>query len=185
VPMEQMTKEIRNRAKAINYGINYGQSPFGLSQLLNIEQKEAKDYIERYFEKYPKVKAYLENTLSFVQEHGYVTTMFGRRRYVPEIRSRDRMVFLAAQRAAINTPLQGTSADIIKLAMIAIQKELDARKSSALMIMQVHDELVFEVTEKEKDEVAEMVRSKMESVIDLVVPLTVDLSIGKNWREAK
>jgi DNA polymerase-1 len=185
VPMDQMTKEIRNRAKAINYGINYGQSPFGLSQLLNIEQKEAKDYIERYFEKYPKVKAYLENTLNFVQEHGYVTTMFGRRRYVPEIRSRDRMVFLAAQRAAINTPLQGTSADIIKLAMIQIQKELDKRKSSALMIMQVHDELVFEVPEKEKDEIAEMVRSKMESVTKLIVPLTVDLSIGKNWREAK
>jgi DNA polymerase-1 len=111
--------------------------------------------------------------------------MFGRRRYVPEIRSRDRMVFLAAQRAAINTPLQGTSADIIKLAMIAIQKELDARKSSALMIMQVHDELIFEVPEKEKDEIAEMVRSKMESVTKLVVPLTVDLSVGKNWREAK
>ncbi|MCI0613613.1 DNA polymerase I [bacterium] len=185
VPMDKMTKEIRNRAKAINYGINYGQSPFGLSQLLNIEQKEAKEFIERYFEKYPKVKAYLDNTLNFVQEHGYVTTMFGRRRYVPEIRSRDRMVFLAAQRAAINTPLQGTSADIIKLAMIEIQKELDTRKSSALMIMQVHDELVFEVPENEKDEIAEMVRSKMESVTKLVVPLTVDLSIGKNWREAK
>ncbi len=185
VPMDKMTKDIRNQAKAINYGINYGQSPFGLAQLLGIDQKEAKQFIDRYFEKYPKVKAYLESTLGFVQEHGYVTTLFGRRRYVPEIRSRDRNVFLAAQRAAINTPLQGTSADIIKLAMIAIQKELEARKSSAVMIMQVHDELVFEVPEKEKDEIAEMVRTKMESVYKLVVPLTVDLSIGKNWREAK
>jgi DNA polymerase-1 len=185
VPMEQMTKEIRNKAKAINYGINYGQSPFGLSQLLGIEQKEAKEYIERYFEKYSKVKAYLESTLEFVREHGYVTTLFGRRRYIPEIRSRDRMVFLAAQRAAINTPLQGTAADIIKLAMIEIQKELDKNKSSARMIMQVHDELVFEVNDAEKKEVSEMVREKMENIYELIVPLTVDLSIGKNWREAK
>ena len=185
VPMEQMTKDIRNRAKAINYGINYGQSPFGLSQLLGIDQKEAKQYIDRYFEKYAKVKAYLESTLEFVREHGYVTTLFGRRRYIPEIRSRDRMVFLAAQRAAINTPLQGTAADIIKLAMISIQNELDKSKSSARMIMQVHDELVFEVSDAEKNEVSEMVREKMENVYKLVVPLTVDLSVGKNWREAK
>ena len=185
VPMEQMTKDIRNKAKAINYGINYGQSPFGLSQLLGIEQKEAKEYIERYFEKYSKVKAYLESTLEFVREHGYVTTLFGRRRYIPEIRSRDRMVFLAAQRAAINTPLQGTAADIIKLAMIEIQKELDKNSSSARMIMQVHDELVFEVNDEEKNEVSEMVREKMENIYKIVVPLTVDLSVGKNWREAK
>jgi DNA polymerase-1 len=185
VPMEEMTKDIRNKAKAINYGINYGQSPFGLSQLLGIDQKEAKDYIERYFEKYAKVKAYLESTLEFVREHGYVTTLFGRRRYIPEIRSRDRMVFLAAQRAAINTPLQGTAADIIKLAMIEIQKELDQNQSSARMIMQVHDELVFEVNDDEKEDVSKMVREKMENVYKLVVPLTVDLSIGKNWREAK
>ena len=185
VPMEQMTKDIRNRAKAINYGINYGQSPFGLSQLLGIDQKEAKQYIDRYFEKYAKVKAYLESTLEFVREHGYVITLFGRRRYIPEIRSRDRMVFLAAQRAAINTPLQGTAADIIKLAMISIQNELDKSKSSARMIMQVHDELVFEVSDADKNEVSEMVREKMENVYKLVVPLTVDLSVGKNWREAK
>lgn len=185
VPMEKMTKEIRNQAKAINYGINYGQSPFGLSQLLGIEQKAAKEYIDRYFRKYPKVKAYLDQTLQFVLEHGYVTTMFGRRRYIPEIRSRDRMVFMAAQRAAINSPLQGSAADIIKLAMLAVQKELEQRKMQTKMTMQVHDELVFEVPEREKDEAAAIIRREMQSVCKLVVPLTVDLSIGKNWREAK
>ncbi len=185
VPMEQMTKEIRNQAKAINYGINYGQSPFGLAQLLGIDQREAKDYIDRYFQKYPRVKAYLDQTLEFVKEKGYVTTMFGRRRYLPEIRSRDRNVYMAAQRAAVNTPLQGTAADIIKIAMIEVQNEIDRRKMSVKMIMQVHDELVFEVSENEKNLAATMVKEKMESVCELVVPLTVDLSIGRNWREAK
>ncbi|MGH9856304.1 MAG: DNA polymerase, partial [Acidobacteriota bacterium] len=185
VPMEMMTKEIRNQAKAINYGINYGQSPFGLSQLLGIEQKAAKEYIERYFEKYPKVKAYLDETKRFVMEHGYVTTMFGRRRYIPEIRSKDRMVFMAAERAAINSPLQGSAADIIKLAMLAVQKEIQSRKMQTKMIMQVHDELVFEVPDNEKVEVSAVIQKEMQSVCKLIVPLTVDLSIGKNWREAK
>jgi len=185
VPMEMMTKEIRNQAKAINYGINYGQSPFGLSQLLGIDQRAAKEYIERYFQKYTGVKAYLDSTLEFVKANGYVTTMFGRRRYLPEIRSKDRIVFQAAQRAAVNTPLQGTAADIIKLAMIEVQKEIEQRKFRSKMIMQVHDELVFEVPEAEKESVAAMVKDKMENVCKLVVPLTVDLSIGKNWCEAK
>jgi DNA polymerase-1 len=185
VPMDKMTKEIRNQAKAINYGINYGQSPFGLSQLLGIEQKEARDYIDRYFAKYPKIKAYLDSTLEFVKEHGYVETMFGRRRYIPEIRSRDRMVFLAAQRAAINSPLQGSAADIIKLAMMAVQNELEKLKLRTKMTMQVHDELVFETPEIEKETAAERIREKMQNVCKLVVPLTVDLSIGRNWREAK
>jgi DNA polymerase-1 len=185
VPMEKMTKEIRNQAKAINYGINYGQSPFGLSQLLGIEQKDAKDYIDRYFLKYPGVKAYLESTLEFVKNHGYVVTMFGRRRYIPDIHSRDRNVFMAAQRAAVNTPLQGSAADIIKIAMVEVQKEIEDQKWGARMIMQVHDELVFEVSEEEKETVARMVKSKMENVCKIAVPLTVDLSIGKNWREAK
>lgn len=185
VPMEKMTKDIRNRAKAINYGINYGQSPFGLAQLLGIDQKEAKDFIDRYFEKYPKVKAYLEGTMQFVQEHGYVETMFGRRRYIPEIRSRDRNVFLAAQRAAVNTPLQGTAADIIKLAMIELQQEVEKRGLGSRMTMQVHDELVFEVPEAEKEEVSKLVRDRMENVCKLAVPLTVDLSLGRNWLEAK
>lgn len=185
VPMEKMTKDIRNQAKAINYGINYGQSPFGLAQLLGIEQRDAKDYIDRYFQKYPGVKAYLDQTIEFVKTHGYVTTMFGRRRYIPDIRSRDRNVFMAAQRAAVNTPLQGSAADIIKIAMVEVQKEIQNRNMDVRMIMQVHDELVFEVSEQEKETVAKMVKEKMESVCELVVPLTVDLSIGKNWREAK
>jgi DNA polymerase I len=185
VPMERMTKEIRNQAKAINYGINYGQSPFGLSQLLGIEQKAAKEYIERYFQKYPKVKSYLDQTSQFVLEHGYVKTMFGRRRYIPEIRSKDRMVFLAAQRAAINSPLQGSAADIIKLAMLAVQKQIEKNRMKVKMIMQVHDELVFEVPDEEKNAAAAMIREEMQSVCELIVPLTVDLSIGKNWREAK
>lgn len=185
VPMEKMTKDIRNRAKAINFGINYGQSPFGLSQLLGIEQKEAKDFIDRYFQKYPGVRAYIEKSLQSAQEKGYVTTMFGRRRYIPEIHSRDRNVQTAAQRAAINTPLQGTAADIIKLAMIEVQKEIEQRKLAARMIMQVHDELVFEVPENEVEAVSKLVRDRMENVCSLAVPLTIDLSVGKNWREAK
>ena len=185
VPMEKMTKDIRNQAKAINYGINYGQSPFGLAQLLGIEQRDAKDYIDRYFQKYPGVKAYLDQTLEFVKTNGYVTTMFGRRRYIPDIRSRDRNVFMAAQRAAVNTPLQGSAADIIKIAMVEVQNEIQNRKMDVRMIMQVHDELVFEVSEPEKEAVAKMVKEKMENVCELIVPLTVDLSIGKNWREAK
>ena len=185
VPMEMMTKEIRNQAKAINYGINYGQSPFGLSQLLGIDQRAAKEYIERYFQKYTGVKAYLDGTVEFVKANGYVATMFGRRRYLPEIRSKDRTVFQAAQRAAVNTPLQGTAADIIKLAMIEVQREIEKSKFRSQMIMQVHDELVFEVREDEKESVAAMVKEKMENVCKLVVPLTVDLSIGRNWREAK
>lgn len=185
VPMDQMTKDVRNRAKAINYGINYGQSPFGLSQLLGIEQKEAKEFIDRYFQKYPGVKAYIDQTLEFVKEHGYVASMFGRRRYVPEIRSKDRTVFMAAQRAAINSPLQGSAADIIKLAMIEIQKVLDAGNWKTRMTMQVHDELVFEVPEEEKPKAADMIKEKMEGIVQLKVPLTVDISIGKNWREAK
>ncbi len=185
VPMEEMTKEIRNQAKAINYGINYGQSPFGLSQLLGIDQKEAKAFIERYFLKYPKVKAYLDRTLEFVKANGYVETMFGRRRYIPEIRSSDRNVFFAAQRAAVNSPLQGSASDIIKLAMIAVQEQIRIHGLRTKMTMQVHDELVFEVPEEELETAAGMVREKMETVCKLVVPLTVDLSIGKNWREAK
>ena len=185
VPMEKMTKDIRNRAKAINYGINYGQSPFGLAQLLGIDQREAKEFIDRYFERYPKVKAYLEGTMQFVQKNGYVETMFGRRRYIPEIRSRDRNVFLSAQRAAVNTPLQGTAADIIKLAMIQLQAELERRKLKSRMTMQVHDELVFEIPEGEKDEMSVVVRDGMENVCKLAVPLTVDLSLGRNWLEAK
>lgn len=185
VPMEKMTKEIRNRAKAINYGINYGQSPFGLAQLLGIEQKVAKEFIDRYFEKYPKVKAFVETTMAFVQEHGYVETMFGRRRYIPEIRSRDRNVFLAAQRAAINTPLQGAAADIIKLAMIVLQQDIEQRKLKTRMTMQVHDELVFEVPEAEIEEVSALVKDRMENVHKLVVPLTVDICLGRNWLEAK
>lgn len=185
VPMDQMTKDIRNQAKAINYGINYGQSPFGLSQLLGIEQKDAKKYIEDYFEKYPKVKEYLDSTVVFAIQNGYVQTLFGRRRYIPEIHSKDRMVFMAAQRAAINTPLQGTAADIMKLAMIAVQQEIEKTKCQARVIMQVHDELVLEVPDREKESVSAMVKEKMEGVCKMVVPLTVDISIGRNWHEAK
>ena len=131
------------------------------------------------------MKQYLDRTLESVRANGYVSTLFGRRRYIPEIWSKDRNVFLAAQRAAVNSPLQGTSADIIKLAMIAVQNEIEARNLHSKMIMQVHDELVFEVTDPEKGLMAEMVRDKMEKVCELAVPLTVDLSIGRNWREAK
>ena len=183
VPIDQMDKETRDRAKAVNFGIVYGISAFGLAAQLGIPQAEAKAYIDRYFARYQGVKAFIEKTLEQTRKDGYVRTMFGRLRPIPDIESRNPNQRGFAERTAINTPLQGTAADLIKLAMIALDRKLAERKLKTRMVLQVHDELLFEVPSDEKDEVAELVRAEMEGVVKLSVPLVAHLGFGPNWRD--
>ena len=185
VPAESMSKETRNRAKAVNFGIVYGISPFGLAAQLNIEQHEARLYIETYFERYQGVRAFIDRLLEETRREQKVKTVFGRVRPIPDIQSRNANLRGFAERTAVNTPLQGTAADLIKLAMIRIQKKLADRKFQARMTLQVHDELLFDVPPAEVDEVSTLVKSEMESVIDLKVPLVADVGIGDNWRDLK
>jgi len=185
VPVETMDKETRNRAKAVNFGIVYGISAFGLATQLSIPQAEAKAYIERYFARYQGVRAFIEKTLEQTRHDGFVRTMFGRLRPIPDIESRNPNQRGFAERTAINTPLQGTGADLIKLAMISLDRKLTERKLKTRMVLQVHDELLFEVPADEKDAAAALVRSEMEGVVKLKVPLVADLSFGPNWRDLK
>ena len=185
VPAETMDKETRNRAKAVNFGIVYGISAFGLAAQLSIPQADARAYIDRYFARYQGVKAFIEKTLEATRREGIVRTLFGRLRPIPDIESRNPNQRGFAERTAINTPLQGTAADLIKLAMIQLDRELTVRKLRTRMILQVHDELLFEVPEDETDEVEALVRAKMEGVISLRVPLVADLGFGPNWRDLK
>jgi DNA polymerase-1 len=183
VPAEGMDKQTRNRAKAVNFGIVYGISPFGLAAQLGIPQHEARDYIERYFARYTGVKAFIEQTLEATRKSGSVRTLFGRIRPIPDIESRNPNQRGFAERTAINTPLQGTAADLIKLAMIALDRKLAERKLKTRMVLQVHDELLFEVPASESAEVEALVRAEMEGVIKLKVPLVADLKSGPNWRD--
>jgi DNA polymerase-1 len=183
VPASSMDKETRNRAKAVNFGIVYGISPFGLAAQLGIPQAEAKAYIDRYFARYQGVKAFIEKTLEDTRRDGAVRTLFGRVRPIPDITSRNPNSRGFAERTAVNTPLQGTAADLIKLAMIALDRKLIERKLKTRMVLQVHDELLFEVPAAESEEVEELVRGDMEGVIKLNVPLVADLGFGPNWRD--
>ncbi len=183
VPAETMDKETRNRAKAVNFGIVYGISAFGLAAQLGIPQAEARAYIERYFARYKGVKTFIEKTLEQTRREGQVRTMFGRVRPIPDIESRNPNQRGFAERTAINTPLQGTAADLIKLAMIAIDRQLTERKLKTRMLLQVHDELLFEVSTEETAEVETLVRTEMEGVVKLNVPLLADLAFGPNWRD--
>ncbi|MFZ1940688.1 MAG: DNA polymerase I [Terracidiphilus sp.] len=185
VPVDKMDKETRGRAKAVNFGIVYGISAFGLANQLNIPQTEAKAYIDRYFARYQGVKTFIEKTLEKTRAEGSVRTMFGRMRPIPDIESRNPNQRGFAERTAINTPLQGTGADLIKLAMIAIDRKLAERKLKARMVLQVHDELLFEVPTGEIKAVEELVRAEMEGVVKLKVPLVADLAFGPNWRDLK
>jgi len=185
VPAGTMDKETRNRAKAVNFGIVYGISPFGLASQLGIPQAEAKAYIERYFARYQGVKAFIEKTLEDTRRDGAVRTLFGRVRPIPDIASRNPNSRGFAERTAVNTPLQGTAADLIKLAMISLDRKLAERRLKTRMVLQVHDELVFEVPAAETKEVEELVRAEMEGVIVLKVPLVADLGFGPNWRDLK
>ncbi len=185
VPPESVTPEMRRMAKTINFGIVYGMSPYGLAKELKIGRREAKAFIERYFERYPGVKAYMERIVAEAREKGYVETLFGRKRPLPDIKSPNRVAREFAERTAINTPIQGTAADIIKLAMIRIDRALKEGGFRTRMLLQVHDELLFEVPPEELEEIKALVREKMEGVVTLKVPLKVNLATGRNWAEAK
>ena len=178
-----MDKQTRDRAKAVNFGIVYGISPFGLSQQLGIAQSEAKRYIETYFARYSGVREYIDRMLEQTRQEQMVRTLFGRVRPIPDIQSRNANLRGFAERTAINTPLQGTAADLIKVAMIRIDHLLRERKLKTRMTLQVHDELVFEVPEDEIEMVTPLVRHEMEHVIDLSVPIVADCGVGKNWRD--
>jgi DNA polymerase-1 len=183
VPADTMDKETRNRAKAVNFGIVYGISAFGLAAQLGIPQNEARAYIDKYFARYQGVKAFIERTLAETRTQGFARTLFGRMRPIPDLESRNPNQRGFAERTAINTPLQGTAADLIKLAMISIDRKLAERKLKMRMILQVHDELLFEVPFDETEAVAELVRAEMEGVVELSVPLEVHLATGPNWRD--
>ncbi len=183
VPVEQVTKEMRYKAKAVNFGIIYGQTRYGLAKALDIPAQEAQNFIDKYFMTYPKVQAYMHNTVAFAYEHGFVETIFGRKRYLTELLSPNRMIKEFAERAAINQPLQGTAADLIKMAMINVDKAFKENNLKSKMVMQVHDELVFEVVADELEQVKTLVKKEMQNVADLKVPLLVDINWGKSWKE--
>ncbi|RKZ28753.1 DNA polymerase I, partial [bacterium] len=184
LPLDSINPQLRRMAKTVNFGIMYGLGPHGLSQQLKITHEEAAAFIDNYFQRYPKVKDYVERTIELAEKNGYVETIMGRRRYFPEINSDSHQVKEAAKRAAINTPLQGSAADIIKVAMININRRFHSENFSAKMLLQVHDELVFEFPPDERDRLIDMVKYEMENVVQLCVPLVVDVGVGKNWAEA-
>src|SRR5699024_5644221 len=176
VPYEEVTSDMRDQAKAVNFGIVYGISDYGLSQNLGISRKEAKDFIDRYFHIYPGVKEYMEEIVQQAKHDGYVSTLMNRRRYVPEITARNFNVRSFAERTAINTPIQGSAADIIKQAMIDLQYALEEENLEARMLLQVHDELILEAPTSELERLKELVPEVMEKTVSLIVPLLVDYS---------
>ena len=184
IPVTEITRDQRSQAKAVNFGIIYGQSAFGLAQNLNISRKEAKGIIDNYFEEYPTIKKYMENVVSEAREQGYVKTVLDRRRYLPDINSTNAIVRGYAERNAVNAPIQGSAADVIKLAMVAVQKDMFALKMKSKMILQVHDELVFDVHPDEKEVLEKLVKESMEGALKLSVPLEVEYKIADNWLEA-
>jgi DNA polymerase-1 len=179
-----VTSEQRRGSKAINFGLIYGMSAFGLAKQLDVSRDEAQKYIDTYFARYPSVKDYMENTKKFAHHHGYVQTLLGRRLYLPDINARNLMRQKGAERAAINAPLQGTAADLIKIAMIRLSNWIKTELPSAHMVMQVHDELVFEVPEDKIEILKTSVKNIMENAITLSVPLLVSVGVGNNWDEA-
>ena len=185
VNIKDVTSELRTKAKAVNFGIVYGISDYGLAAQLKVRKSEAKEYIEQYLNKYKGIKAFMEETPKKVKEIGYVETLFKRRRYVPEVNSNNYMVRQFGNRVAMNMPIQGTAADIIKIAMINVDKELKKQNLKSKLILQVHDELLIETYEDEKEVVRNILKNCMENVINLSVPLKVDINEGKNWYEAK
>ena len=184
VALEEITREQRSNAKTVNFGIVYGVSAFGLSQQTNLKRSEAKELIETYYATYPKLRAYMQDQVDFARENGYVATVLGRRRYLKDINSQNAIVRGAAERNAVNAPIQGSAADVIKLAMIAIQRRLHTESWKSKMLLQVHDELVFDVPKDEIEPLKEMVKNEMENAFEINVPLVVDIGIGNNWLEA-
>jgi len=181
---EAVTADQRRSAKAINFGLIYGMSAFGLAKQLGIERKAAQEYVDRYFERYPGVREFMERIREDARDKGYVETLFGRRLHLPEINARNGQRRAAAERTAINAPMQGTAADIIKRAMLKVDAWVKDEGDSLRMIMQVHDELVFEVRQGEVERLSATIREHMEAAAELKVPLVVDVGVGDNWDEA-
>ena len=184
VPLTKVSREQRGNAKTINFGIIYGVSAFGLSQQTNLNRTESKELIDTYYKTYPKLKEYISKQVDFAREHGYVETVLGRRRYLKDINSQNSIVRGAAERNAINAPIQGSAADIIKLAMIKIHQKINEENWQSKMLLQVHDELVFDVLKSEKNDFEKMVKNCMECAFDIGLPLVVDIGFGENWLEA-
>ncbi|MDB4261607.1 DNA polymerase, partial [bacterium] len=184
VGLDEVSGDQRRKAKAINFGLIYGMSAFGLAKQLHLGRHEAQQYIDRYFERYPGVQDYMDRTRELAKEQGYVETLFGRRLYLPEINARNKMRVQAAERTAINAPMQGTAADIIKRAMLTVDQWLQGGSADARMIMQVHDELVFEVAQDQVEAVSNEVCRLMSAAAELAVPLLVEVGVGNNWDEA-
>jgi DNA polymerase-1 len=185
IPLDKVTKAQRSSAKAINFGLMYGQSSFGLSKALGISRAEAKDYITFYFERFSQVKAYLDSLRERCEKLGYAETLFGRKRFLPDINSKNRTVKAMAERVAINSPIQGTAADIIKMAMIKVDKRLKRENLEAKLILQVHDELIIEAPNGEVETIKDLLKQEMESAAQLKVKLQVDVSAGENWYDLK
>src|SRR5216110_1801428 len=185
VPQDQVTPEMRARAKTINFATIYGQGAFALSRQLGITQEEAKEFIRQYFARFPGVRAWLDRTVAEARERGYVETLFGRRRYIPELKDRNFNIRAFGERTATNSPLQGSAADLIKIAMIRIASALKEHGLASHMILQVHDELVFEVPNGEEEAATDVVKRNMERAADLRVPLVVSVGMGMNWVDAK
>jgi DNA polymerase-1 len=183
IPADEVTPDMRRNAKTVNFGVVYGMSDYGLEQVTNLSREEASQFIALYFEKYPGVKEYLEATKEQARKLGYVQTVMGRRRFLPEINSSNRMVREAAERMAINAPVQGSSADIIKIAMINLHREMEKRNLKSKMLLQIHDELLFEVPEKEVEEMKSLVSELMPGAVELSVPVKIDIKLGRNWGE--
>lgn len=184
-PINEVTKAQRSKAKAVNFGIIYGISDYGLSEQINVTRKQAKEYIDQYLEKYNGIKNFMDKVIKETKSNGYVETIYGRRRYVPEINSTNYNIRQFGNRIAMNTPIQGTAADIIKIAMINVYKKLKDKKLKSKLILQVHDELLIETKIEEKEEVKKILKECMENAAKLKIPLKVDLSEGKNWYETK
>jgi DNA polymerase-1 len=183
IPRDEVTPDMRRNAKTVNFGVVYGMSDYGLEQATNLSREEASQFITLYFEKYPKVKEYLEATKEQARKMGYVQTVLGRRRFLPEINSSNRLVREAAERMAINAPVQGSSADIIKIAMIKLHREMEKRNLKGKMLLQIHDELLFEVPEEELGEMKSLVTELMSRAFELCVPVKIDIKLGRNWGE--
>ena len=184
-PIEEVTKEERSDAKAVNFGIVYGISDYGLSEQLGIRKRDARAYIEQYLEEYSGIKNYMENIVELAQKRGYASTMFERRRYIKELSSNNYMVREFGKRAAMNTPIQGTAADIMKIAMIKVYNEIKSRNLKSKIVLQVHDEMMIEAPIEEKEEIKQILKQSMESAANLKVPLIAEISEASNWYDCK
>ena len=181
--LSEVKEQMREVAKRVNFGIIYGQSAYGLSKDLDIQVNQAQDFIDAYFLRYPKVKEYIDAQIKKAQSEGFVTTLLGRRRYIPEINNKNMGIRQFAQRQAVNTPIQGTASDLIKLAMIKISAHIKSQGLEARMILQIHDELVFDLPIHELNKLSRLVKDEMENVMKLEVPIKVDMKKGDNWLE--